>query len=96
MFTSEGATFCRQDALLSRSAASYIRLLAPALLAQATFEVFKRCVVRGMSWAAATAASPAVFCTLFRPQSAAHFGGHAAQLQPSLSPPEPALPAAGT
>lgn len=33
---------CRQDPLLSRSAARYILLLAPALLAQATFEVFKR------------------------------------------------------
>ena len=44
---------CRQDPLLSRSAARYILLLAPALLAQATFEVFKRCGRAMQGWRAA-------------------------------------------
>lgn len=46
---------CRQDPLLSRSAARYIRLVIPALLAQCMFEIFKRYlmsqgVVRPASW----------------------------------------------
>ncbi|PRW56780.1 DETOXIFICATION 16-like [Chlorella sorokiniana] len=58
--------FFRQDPLLSRSAARYILLLSPALLAQATFEVFKRYlmaqgVVRPATWVtlAGLALSPA-------------------------------------
>lgn len=53
---------CRQDPLLSRSAARYILLTAPALLAQATFEVFKRQVGLLSGGKCSAALSPACQC----------------------------------